>query len=93
MPQALVLKVSPYLVPGKLPVQRVEVWSNGKKIGDYVLQPTDNEIAVPLNGLNLAADAPLILALHLPDARSPRDLGVSADGRLLGVKLESVQME
>ncbi len=91
LPENLVLRAVPFLVPEKLTEQKVEVWSQGKKIGDYALHANKSEITLPLSNLSISDGAPLILGLYLPNANSPKDLQGKSDPRQLAVWLSAVQ--
>jgi hypothetical protein len=81
-PSTLRIELQPFLVPGKIDVQRIEVSLNGQQLD--TLRVTDSEhrvysIALP------ALQADNILTLSFPDAESPAALGLSEDPRLLAI--------
>ena len=72
----------PFLVPGKLPAQRLEASLDGVKLGQWrrvAAQPID--LAIPAALWNARPDA--VLALRFPNATTPVSLGVSGDPRPL----------
>lgn len=78
----------------RLPEQLVEVWSqNTKLIEAKLTKAAGLAIAVPLKGIRFGPSNPLILYLRLPLAASPQQLGISQDGRKLGLALANVRFE
>lgn len=65
--------------------QRVSVKANGEPLTEWVLEAGGQQrqtLEIPA-----IADGRLELAFHFPDTVSPRDLGLSNDGRKLAVRL------
>lgn len=70
------------------PLQRVEVTANGRSVSSLRLDAKSaakHEIELPAG--TAEPDGRLELALHFPDAISPRDIGLSTDRRNLAVRL------
>jgi len=86
-PVVLRLKLAPFLVTGKLDQQQLRVKLNKQPVGQLTLRETDSKeysIALPAN---LLRDQNIV-TFELPDAESPKNLGVSEDTRLLGVNVQ-----
>jgi hypothetical protein len=85
------LRLAPFLVPGKLERQRVEVQLNDRPIASWTLSDQaarDIEIALPGSVLRNKN----VLAFNLPDAAYPKSLNVSDDMRLLGVNVQWIEI-
>jgi len=85
------LRLAPFLVPGKLERQRVDVQLNDWPIASLTLSehaPRDIEIVLPGSALRDEN----VLALNLPDAAYPRSFNVSDDVRLLGVNVQWMEI-
>ena len=87
----LQMRVGAFVTP-QYPRQRVTVSLNGRRLG--VIELTESQVAVGLTGIRLAVPAgagscgdELLLQLELPDARSPKSLGLSDDARRLGIAM------
>jgi hypothetical protein len=83
---------APFLAPGKLEAQRLIVKLNDRQIADWTLTSTDpreQSIDIPAAALNDTN----ILMFILPNAASPKALGVSADARLLGVNIQWLEID
>ena len=83
---------APFIAPGKLDAQRVIVEVNDQIIARWTLtspEPADHTIDIPA-GLLREKNA---LIFRLPDAASPRALGVSEDWRLLGFNVQWIEIE
>src|SRR5262249_46055206 len=88
---ALQMRIGAF-VPPQHPRQRVTVSVNGKRIG--AIELTDAQVAQGPAAINLPipADAgscgdELVVQLDLPDAESPKSLGLSDDFRRLGIAM------
>jgi hypothetical protein len=82
----------PFIAPGKLDAQRVAVELNDRTIAQWTLnspEPAEHTIDIPA-GLLREKNA---LIFRLPDAASPRALGVSEDWRLLGFNVQWIEIE
>lgn len=72
-------------------MQNVAVYANGEKIADWqVSEAADFTAPIPLELTRNAEE--LNLELRVPDAASPQSLGMSYDGRLLGVRCYSIEL-
>ncbi|HXM32025.1 MAG TPA: hypothetical protein VN921_00110 [Chthoniobacterales bacterium] len=90
-PLTLRMKLGGLIQPRELPVQNVAVYANGEKIADWqVGEPADFTAPIPLELTRNAED--LNIKLRIPDAASPQSLGMSYDGRLLGVRCYFVEL-
>ena len=76
----------PYLAGAAIPGQSVTILSGGWELfHDFRSGPGRLTFAVP--GAVIAADGELSLDFRFPDAVSPREMGISQDGRKLGFAL------
>jgi hypothetical protein len=86
------LDMAPFLAPPKLNSQRVLIKLNGQQVGDLRLdtnQTKEYSIALPQSVLRQNN----IVTFELPDAESPRRMGVSEDGRLLGINVQHMVLD
>lgn len=81
-------------VTAKHPEQQVTVEVNGAVTGHYVVRypKTDWDFSIPLSAQDLARPR-IVISFALPDAVSPKSLGLSADPRTLGIGLKYVQLQ
>ncbi|HXD34515.1 MAG TPA: hypothetical protein VN643_25575 [Pyrinomonadaceae bacterium] len=90
----LVLKIelSGFVVPSKHSRQRVTAILNGTAIDNFVIEqsePAERSIKLPASLLRPENE----LIFKLPDAASPKSLGVSKDPRSLGVAVHWMQFQ
>lgn len=91
-PATLLVKLAPFLVPGKLDQQRLSIRINNQPAGNLTLQESGaREYSIPLPA-GLLSDKN-ILTLELPDAESPKNLGISEDTRRLGITVQWLQID
>ncbi len=86
------IKAGPFLAPGKLERQVVEVRLNRQMVGTLVLSEArqkDLSLMLPAQALG----GQNILSFALPEASSPRKLGVGYDERPLGIAVKSIIFE
>jgi hypothetical protein len=80
------------------PRQRVTVSLNGQRLGALEIteaQVADGPAAIELPipaGVAAAGGAPLVVQLDLPDAQSPKSLGLSGDPRQLGIAMVALSI-
>jgi hypothetical protein len=92
-PKQITLHAVPWLVPGRLDDQRVQVWSAGKKLAEYDLNvPSPPDLEIPLTDIAVAGGKPVILGFYFPDARPASQTTMTTDGRKLGLQLMSLQL-
>jgi hypothetical protein len=87
---SLTLKFVPFLVPNHVPAQRVRIFLNDSLIEEFIgyePQPSVRTMTLPTELLRQKN----VLRLSLPDATSPASLGLSRDGRLLGIAVYSME--
>lgn len=80
-----------FIVPGKLPVQRVEIAINGHVLRTLVLReetPNVYDFVLPKALLRRAN----VLTFKLPDAASPGSLNVNNDYRKLGIAIYWIEL-
>ena len=88
----LEIKMSPFISPGKVREQRVEVALNGERLTTLDLREAEPQTySVELPGQLLRERN--VLTLDLPDAESPAALKLSEDSRLLGINVQWMQIE
>lgn len=76
---------NPFLVPGKLDRQKIDVMINGNKTGEWDASTGgDYKIIIPKDSLKKGA---LIVTFDLPSAGSPSNYGTGKDDRLLGISM------
>lgn len=69
--------------------QEVRVAANGEDIGTLQLNNRTSKASVKIAREIAAKQSPLRLVFHVPEMRSPAELGLGADTRKLGIALES----
>ncbi|MFA5950227.1 MAG: hypothetical protein WC807_08085 [Hyphomicrobium sp.] len=69
--------------------QEVRVAANGEDIGTVQLNNRTAKASVKIAREIAAKQSPLRLVFHVPEMRSPAELGIGADTRKLGIALES----
>jgi hypothetical protein len=82
----------PFVAPGKLDAQRVQVELNDQPIANWTIsraEPQGRAIEIPVTVLREKN----VLVFRLPDAASPRTLGVSEDWRLLGFNVQWIEID
>lgn len=83
---------APFIAPGNLNVARVRIELNDHLVAEWIVtspEAAEHTIEIPA-GLLREKNA---LAFHLPDAASPRALGISEDWRLLGFNVQRLELE
>jgi hypothetical protein len=86
------LNLAPFLAPPALVSQRVQLKLNGKPLATVEFsQPQPREYQFELARDLLRKDN--VLSFDLPDAQSPKSMGVSEDGRLLGINVQWMQID
>jgi hypothetical protein len=91
-PKLAIVRGMAFVVPGKLNEQWVQVWSGGKKLGEFALRNADAVFAVPLSDLTIGNGTPVILGFFFPDAEPPKEIGGNLDLRTLSLNLKSLQL-
>jgi len=87
----IVISGGPFIIAGKLPQQKIEVWSSNIKLADIVLTTGTKEFSVPLN---VANGDTVVLRLLLPNATAPKDLQIgNIDTRKLAFAITSIRMD
>jgi len=86
------ISFSPFLIPGKLDQQRINVSVEGEQLGEWVLtKPGAQDIEFIIQK-NLLKDSMLDISLEFPDAASPNKFGLSDDDRMLGIAVSSITL-
>ena len=82
--------IAPFLAENKIKSQKVNIYINGKKSGQWILKSPETslqEIKIPRK---LIKDKSVKITFELPDAKSPASIGTSQDPRELAIQLWSV---
>jgi hypothetical protein len=92
----------PFLVPGKVDEQRVNVLVNDVYVGTWKIRNSGmwnrignsrrsqtHKLIIPLE---LVSDSVMVLTFELPDAVSPARVGISEDERVLALAMRSVAL-
>jgi hypothetical protein len=80
------LSLAPFVPPGR--VQRVEVAANGHAVAQWrFTTPGAQDVSFHIRPEDIRPDGIVNLTFSLPDAVSPRSLGLSADPRQLAFRL------
>ncbi|MBD0326877.1 MAG: hypothetical protein ICV68_10620, partial [Pyrinomonadaceae bacterium] len=92
-PRALTLRIrmSPYFATGKLTSQRVRLILNGETLTTLTLTESEAKeysIQPPRQALRERNE----LTFEMPDAQSPKQLGVSGDLRVLGINVQWIEL-
>jgi len=89
---SLKLRAGPMVHPGLINYQRLYIDVNGANVAKLVgRQLSQFDILVPATTLHGSASAEI--TLHMPDATSPAEIGLSGDKRELGFWLSSLRLE
>lgn len=86
----VVLKLKPYLIPGVVERQTIAARINGGPEQMFTLDQPEATIAVPFPGTALDDDRNVTVEFRFPTAKSPLELGVSADPTKVSVRLLSL---
>lgn len=86
------IKMIPFLVPGKLDEQRVNVSLNDQPLLSLTLrEPVYQVHSIILPGDLLQENN--VLSFEISDAASPQELGVADDDRWLGIRVQWIEIE
>jgi hypothetical protein len=89
-PRKMVIDTRAFLAPLHTQ-QEIEVWGNGSMLGKVTLKKIDsNQIEVTLPD-QVMVNPIFNLEFRSINAVSPKDMGLGADERLLGIGLQSIQ--
>jgi len=94
-PSAVVLKVNlmAFLVSGKLPRQRVLIEVNGEEVGQWKLNSgTFQDWTLLLPEKVFRGANSVTLTFKTPNSFSPAQLGLSRDGRVLGIAVRNIEL-
>jgi hypothetical protein len=90
-PRTLKVLVSGLIRPPDLPFQLVEVYANDKKIAEWQVGSV-SEYSAPIPAEVTKTSGSLTLEFRMPKATSPKALGMSADTRILGICVRSLEL-
>lgn len=82
------LTAFPFIVPGIIKSQNVNIYIGGDKIGQWHIEKYgEYKIIIPKKYIN----SPLLeITLLLPDAKSPSELGINKDDRILAIAIQKI---
>lgn len=87
----LSIRLGAFVIKDKLSKQRVALLLNGSRLQDLILmEEPAREYTFPFDG-NLLRQQNM-LVFKLPDAVSPKSLGLSSDQRRLAIRIESIEL-
>jgi hypothetical protein len=84
-PRDVIMKITlvPYIVPGKLDQQRINISVNGQLAHNLLCNnPNVNQFTLVVSREMLQSDR-MVLSFEFPDAKSPLEIGESHDARIL----------
>ncbi|MEQ8168083.1 MAG: hypothetical protein ABRQ38_04235 [Candidatus Eremiobacterota bacterium] len=84
------VSVSPFLREDKIKSQKVNIYINGKKSGQWILKSPETSLQEFKIQKNLIKDKSVKITFELPDAKSPASLGISQDIRELAIQVWSI---
>ena len=88
----LVIKMGALVKRSALPYQKVEVFGNGQKIADWHV--TDTADFTALIPAEVTKKSSIVnIEFRLPNATSPKTLGLGDDGRVLAIRVYSVELK
>ena len=90
----LIANIKPFIAPGRLDYQRVKIYINDKKVGEWTVTKSnfhDEAIDIPRDYFKEGGLVKLRFAL--PDAESPSILGINGDLRKLALAFHSVVLK
>lgn len=90
-PLGIRMRIAGNRKPPELPHQPVEVVVNGRKVAEWQVAGLHDFIAI-VPAEVLADRTEMKMELRIPRAVSPKDLGHSADPRLLGICVQEMQI-
>gem|GEM_PF-2161108 len=80
----------PFTIPGKLDNQIVDVYINNNKIGQWIASKEDTyKLLIPKQHISSSI---IDLTFKLPNAISPKTLGINEDTRILGIGLKTLSI-
>jgi hypothetical protein len=79
--------------PPTVPVQPVELYVNDRKIADWQVSDTAAPFTAEIPAELTRGQDNLNFELRIPNATSPKVLGMSDDGRILGVSVYSIELK
>ena len=91
-PAILRIKLGAFLVAGQVPRQRVNVALNGHQLAQFEIRHEDLKeysITLPIEFLRMGN----VLTFDLPDAESPAAIHLSEDERVLGIKVQWIEID
>lgn len=87
------VKILPHVDPKVLPRQRIGVTANGERVADWTADIAEITQFSATISQSLARSGRLRIQFELPDAASPRDLGLGADVRELAIALYEFRLD
>jgi len=87
-----IIAMRPMIVPGKVDRQRVGLVINGQELVTLILndaRPKLHKFVIPAA---MVTGDKIEIALNLPDAAIPAELGISGDQRMLGISITAISL-
>jgi hypothetical protein len=88
----MTLRAMPFVMPGKLASQHVQVWHQNTRLVAFDMSVLDATLTIPLTEVPMADGEVIILCLYLPDAIAPAALQPGLDPRVHGLYVKSLQL-
>ncbi len=90
---SMTLQLSPFTVGSAVPEQRLNISINGRSVAKVNLKHGGfQQLSLRLPRAALNRNRKNNLVFELPDARSPKELGLSADGRVLALAIHTLRV-
>jgi hypothetical protein len=91
-PLNLNVAMAAFTHPPELPSQPVEVFVNGQKLAEWQVNANPAGYYVTIPADKITGVSTLEIEFRTPKAISPKSVGLSEDGRVLGVCLASLEL-
>jgi len=90
---SLVIKMGALVSPPAVPYQMVEMFANGQKIADWEVASDTAEFSAQIPAEVTKKGGILNIEFRVPNATSPKALGLTDDSRMLGIRVHSVELK
>ena len=93
-PIILEASLKPFLIPGQLEAQRIQIYANGFRVGDWLAFKDDFEVyRLEIAEEHVSQVVDLTIEFRTPDSASPVSLGIGSDVRSLGLALSWIRLK
>ena len=83
----------PFLAPGQLDLQRIQVYLSGQPVGEWqASRNTFETYRLEIEAGSFPENGPFILEFRTPDSAAPAALGAGPDQRVLGLAMIWVRL-